>query len=531
MMTESRFSESDGGGRILLPFHIEPNQEDTIASHLTTGVTFLTKGQGNAPWTGYYVPWRGASGVWFEIRYDSLAKLWLAYRVARPAFNLLHEPSDRMNLDELRAQTIVVDTTEQQKKTVPMPSMIRFVPTPQSTAQPQNPTDSRPPSRTDDPVPGLGQDFGEGSKNVDKGKRKDNEDDDKKKPYKSLFDARGGGEDPSAYTHKSEEDRKMRDMLKAMRGDRLEGVLPEAFKGDRADTKRFLLAFDRCCFMNHDAGMIKDPMKRVALFLGLLKGRTETWSNRASECVRDGDELPPFGFDIWQVIEREFRDAFTNFADADKAHQDLLKLRMKEGRLDEYVGEFQDLVTRAGMDINEPSALRLFAQGLQGTLAHTCIYQNNPENFRQWVMSAQTNHRNWLKVQALKEHNPFQQTRRPGQNPFARRWNSGGQRPAQRESNAMDVDTIRKATTEDEKQKYRSEGRCFNCGKQGHLSRNCPDRKPCIAASQLRPPLPKATETVDDDFIRRMAEISMRMTPEQQDLLAKELVSRGADFQ
>ncbi|KAH9165072.1 hypothetical protein EDB89DRAFT_2136349 [Lactarius sanguifluus] len=114
MMTESRFSESDGGGCILLPFCIEPNQEDTVASHLTTGVTFLMKGQGNAPWTGYYVLWRGAlvsvrmyQGVWFEIRYDPVAKIWLAYHVAQPAFNLLHKPSDRMNLDELRAQTLL----------------------------------------------------------------------------------------------------------------------------------------------------------------------------------------------------------------------------------------------------------------------------------------------------------------------------------------------------------------------------------------------------------------------------------------
>ncbi|KAH9013329.1 hypothetical protein EDB84DRAFT_1533142 [Lactarius hengduanensis] len=108
----------------------------------------------------------------------------------------------------------------------------------------------------------------------------------------------------------------------------------------------------------------------------------------------------------------------------------------------------------------------------------------------------------------------------------------------------MDIDTIRKATTEDEKLKYRSEGRCFNCGKQGHLSRNCPDRKPRIATATITTdptpriavastvPTPQANAAViDDDFIRKIAEISMHMTPAQQDLLAKELVSRGADFQ
>ena len=36
----------------------------------------------------------------------------------------------------------------------------------------------------------------------------------------------------------------------------LEGVAPEPFKGEHSDTQRFLLAFDRYSFMNHDTTMI-----------------------------------------------------------------------------------------------------------------------------------------------------------------------------------------------------------------------------------------------------------------------------------
>ena len=151
----------------------------------------------------------------------------------------------------------------------------------------------------------------------------------------------------------------------------------------------------------------------------------------------------PFGFNVWQITVREFKDAFTDYANSDRAHQDLLKLRMKEGRLDEYVSKFQDLANRARLELNELSALRMFAQGLQGTLAHTCIFQDSPENFAQWVQSAQQNHRNWLKVH-LKEHNPFQQ-RRPGTNPFTWRRNNGpaqSNRPVRCDPDAMDVDAI-----------------------------------------------------------------------------------------
>ena len=195
--------------------------------------------------------------------------------------------------------------------------------------------------------------------------------------------------------------------------------------------------------MNHDATMIQDPMKRTALFLGLLQGKAATWANHASEWLKkvcNGREHIPFGYNVWEVTEREFKDVFTDYADADRAHAKLLQLQMKEGRLDKYIAEFQDLATRAGMDLNGPSMLQTFAQGLQGNLATTCIYQDSPENFPQWVQSAQMHHKNWLKVQSLKTSSPFQ-TACPGTNPLT--WQRNASRPQITcDPNAMDMDTV-----------------------------------------------------------------------------------------
>ena len=109
----------------------------------------------------------------------------------------------------------------------------------------------------------------------------------------------------------------------------------------------------------------------------------------------------------------------------------------------------------------------------------------------------------------------------------------------------MDVDVIRKATTEAEKDKYRKEGRCFNCGRQGHLSRFCPDKKPRIATattetnpftapSPTANPVTTKTNPFEDDVdtrIRAMAEFSMTLDAKQQEKLAAELKRLGADFQ
>lgn len=41
----------------------------------------------------------------------------------------------------------------------------------------------------------------------------------------------------------------------------------------------------------------------------------------------------------------------------------------------------------------------------------------------------------------------------------------------------MDVDVVRKVETEEQKKKFRQEGRCFECHKQGHMARHCPNKK------------------------------------------------------
>ncbi len=80
----------------------------------------------------------------------------------------------------------------------------------------------------------------------------------------------------------------------------------------------------------------------------------------------------------------------------------------------------------------------------------------------------------------------------PWNNRGGKRGQANPRRAPTFDPNAMDVDAIRKAMTEAEKQKHRQEGQCFECSLQGHIARNCPQRK-------QRPRVNRAFSNVVDD--------------------------------
>ena len=63
---------------------------------------------------------------------------------------------------------------------------------------------------------------------------------------------------------------------------------------------------------------------------------------------------------------------------------------------------------------------------------------------------------------------------------------------------------IRKATNDKECKEYRKTGRCFECRKQGHLVRDCPNKKPCVRTTR--------TVQIQDDNEATTSETSQTMS-------------------
>jgi hypothetical protein len=309
-------------------------------------------------------------------------------------------------------------------------------------------------------------------------------------PFSSNTAHRGGGNPPDPYGDPWAENQNDRNDNGGQGGARLEGNPPEFFKGDRSKTMDFLVAFKRFMIMNRDSAIARDPYKKCAYFMGCIRGqKTQGWVQRnydwLDQVETDPEEL--YGRSPWAILEEDFKWSFVDYAQQEKAHDDLQKLKMTGGNIDKYISEFQMLGHQAHMDLDDPAALWLFARGLPHSLADACIDLDGPESFEQWRNSTQRQHRAWLKKQALhRDYNklPAPKPQVPNQGCWQGLWNNNRGRGMQaphpqlqrRDPNTMDT-SAGKATMKEQKAKFRKEGCCYERERQGHMAWDCPSKK------------------------------------------------------
>jgi len=131
--------------------------------------------------------------------------------------------------------------------------------------------------------------------------------------------------------------------------------------------------------------------------------------------------------------------------------------------------------------------------------------------------------------------------RRPGgnANPNNQNWRGQGNRAQPprprlppRNDDAMDLSVIRKATTDKEKEEYRRTGRCFQCGKQGHLARDCPSKPACARTVQIEDSQTTTSSDNSTSFIPTpsLAARVARLTEEDHGAFMDEMRSLGEDM-
>ena len=147
--------------------------------------------------------------------------------------------------------------------------------------------------------------------------------------------------------------------------------------------------------------------------------------------------------------------------------------------IDPYIVKFEQLAEDAGYDTENAAILQFFWKGLPLGLLTSCLENDaTPTNWEEWKDLARRKYLNRNIIDSIIKN------RVPPGAQNGRRWpfQRGQQQfrpppgpPPRQQAVPMDVDAIHKVT-EAEKKRYLAEGRCFECGKQGHMARKCPIR-------------------------------------------------------
>jgi len=271
--------------------------------------------------------------------------------------------------------------------------------------------------------------------------------------------------------------------------DKLRGSAPDTFKGNRRHSELFLHQFNLYWGLNENHEVMQIPYFCTMYALSLMRGpNIDDWVNDQVLSIRESTTRAQNPIDrndpqLWNNFNTAFTNAYTDTAKKQTAYQKLMALKMFKDDLDSYISTFNNLCKQANYDCAAEGTMHIFAQGLKPSLLQAILYGQGaiPNTIIQWEDTARDE---------MKKHAYRQTMLNPGQAHF--KWQftqSNGNRchrnkyvhPNDR-TVPMDIDTpvftqVNKAYTDNDKRKHRSEGRCFNCSRIGHMSKECPMHK------------------------------------------------------
>jgi hypothetical protein len=292
------------------------------------------------------------------------------------------------------------------------------------------------------------------------------------------------------------------------RSDKLVGNTPLIFKGERSRAEEFITQWQLYEGVNITNDLMRNAYQRAMLFLTYIQGPTvNEWVKGVNAWLRGQiihQGWAPTDERLWVEVFDSFNRQFANVMEQEDAQAALAKgLQLEKGDLDKLITEFEQLVRHAGYDINQDLVLRIFTSALPNTMYEYILRTlPQPASYEQWRSAAIDQQKVYVHMRNRADR--FKTKKLPPittWRPFGNQWKN-----PQRDPNAMDTSPgrtrARVAEAEDflpggnryeqrvggsreggyprgpvQRDGQRKVLTCFFCGKPGHFTRDCRQKR------------------------------------------------------
>ena len=185
---------------------------------------------------------------------------------------------------------------------------------------------------------------------------------------------------------------------------------------------------------------------------------------------------------LYNEVMDSFKMVFTDTMSLQKAKAEFRTIKMERGELDTYIAKFERLARLAGYSLQDQMVLDRFGSGLNPGLYASIINNIDPRTWLDWTRAAMKYQQKYLLIRSalgMKTGNTTQKSRKKPQTP--EKWKAAWNSRKGSDPDAMDTTPVRTRARKidaDTWTELMRTGKCFTCKKQGHLSRNCPQRPP-----------------------------------------------------
>ncbi len=290
--------------------------------------------------------------------------------------------------------------------------------------------------------------------------------------------------------------------------------------------------------LNYTVNIMAQPYTRVLCFLSYIQGEdVQDWVTHKLCWLRNEvhtNHVLPNNPWLWAQMLVHFENAFVDTMTQARAWNELSKLWMEGGHINEYIAKFEWYVSMSGYNVNKPMVLDKFIKGLPNPLAKMCIEMDNPNTWDKWkvfVCKRQEVYLQWWQLLGVNNDKKDQSSKKKDFNKWQQGFNS---KRASQDPNTMDTTpghTRAWCMTTEERAHLMNKGKCFNCQWKGCFNWDCPQSP--SPSNRDRTPHTRKGKTKREELEEELSEAEEEPTPKikasKRKVMGEELIEMVKD--